>query len=226
MALDLERTSGPEIEAGSGVPGTLSESPLKWFATGTWVTKEVRALGRPMHVSRQISLPAWDELAAEVARSYWSERGFVVSVGDGPSLRGARGSVLGTFFPYYWGRDRAGLLDVDWRKREGKLTMTPRSGRDVLVELDLALVTLPGRQTEWATAYLRLEVAEFHHIMWGEGGLSEVWQRFTAAEREATMRWLWTMGLAGRHVSYEWEEEISELEIRFLLAVEDRRKLE
>ena len=179
-----------------------------------------------MHLSRQISLPDWNDRAAEVARSYWGQRGFEVSVGEGPSLRGVRGSGIGTFFPFYWGRHGAGFLDIDWRKPEGEMTMTPQSGLAVLIEMDLALVTLPGRQTDWATAYLRLEVAELHHILWDAGDLAEVWRTFTEAEREATTRWLWTKKLAGRRVSDDWEEEISELEVRFLLAGEGPSQLE
>ena len=117
-----------------------------------------------MHVARQISLRAWNERAIELAGSYWSQRGFLVSLDKSPRLLGTRGSRVGTLFPFYWGRERAGLLDVDWTKPEGTMTMTPVSERAVLVELDLALLGLPGRETDWATAFLRLEVAELHHI--------------------------------------------------------------
>ena len=171
-----------------------------------------------MHVARQISLRAWNERAIELAGSYWSQRGFSVSLDKSPRLLGTRGSRVGTLFPFYWGRERAGLLDVDWTKPEGTMTMTPVSERAVLVELDLALLGLPGRETDWATAFLRLEVAELHHILWDAGDLAEVWARFTDAERGATRRWVWTKGLAGRRLFDEWENEISELEVRFLLA--------
>jgi hypothetical protein len=171
-----------------------------------------------MNLSRQISVPAWDAHAAEIAESYWRRRGFAVSMADGPSMCGVRGSSFGIFFPFYWGREGADILDVDWRKYPGKVRVTPQSEGQVLVELDLGLVTLPGRQTDWAMAYLRLEVVEMQHLLWDAGDLAEVWSRFTAAEREATSRWIWSKRLAGRRVSEEWEDEISDLEVRFLLA--------
>lgn len=172
-----------------------------------------------MNVSRLITVPAWDGRIAEIARAYWCQRGFSVSVDeDGPSLRGERGSPFGTVFPFYWRRDGAGILDVDWRKPEGGMTMLPQSKHDVLIGLDIALFTWPSRETEWAAAYLRLEIAELHHILWGKGDLAEVWLRFARAERRATARWIWTKRLAGRRVSDEWEDEISELEVRLFFA--------
>ena len=178
-----------------------------------------------MHVSRQLSLPAWNKRAAEVARWYWTQRGFTVSVGEGPSLSGVRGSGVGTWLPFYYGRDGAGFFDIDWKEPKGKMTMTPHSGHSVIVEVDLAfpsLVSMLGRETDWASAYVRLEIAGLHHILLDAGDLAEVWRRFTEAERQATARWVWTKRRAGRRVSDEWEDEISVLEVRLLLAGDDR----
>ena len=148
-----------------------------------------------------------------------------MSLEDGPSLRGVRGSGVGTWFPFYFFHDGADLFDIDWRKPEGKMTMAPQPGQSVLVEVELAcpaLISMFGRETDWATAFLRLEIAELHHVLWDAGDLAEVWRRFPGAEREATARWLWTKRRAGRRVSDEWEDEISVLEVRLLLAADDR----
>ncbi len=171
-----------------------------------------------MEISRPLLVPDWDERLAAVAAEYWSGRGFDVSVTEGPGLTGTRGSGVGTFFPYFFGREGAGFLDIDWRKMGAHLSMTPADPDHVRVEMSVfTFLDFNLRKTQWGPAFLRLEVAELHHVLRGGGTLEAVWKRFTAAERRASAAWMWTKGMAGRRLSEEWDDEIADLEARYLI---------
>lgn len=91
------------------------------------------------------------------------------------------------------------------------------------VQVDLEVTPAGGltrRVTEWGPAYYRLEIAELQHLLFGAGDLTEVWERFTKAERKGTALWLWTKRFAGRTLSEDWEGELFELEAAFLLSGE------
>lgn len=170
-----------------------------------------------------ISVPYWNEVAAEVAADYWRSRGFTsVRLESGSKLRGRRGSDLGSFFPYFFWRSGAGFWDIDWKRVWASLTMAPGEFGGVQVDLEVTFAGgLTRRVTEWGPAFYRLEIAELQHILFGAGDLMEVWARFTKAERKGTALWLWTKTLAGRRLSEDWEAELFELEAAFLLAGED-----
>ena len=176
-----------------------------------------------MEISRVISVPSWNESAAEVAADYWCSRGFSsVRLETGPKLRGRRGSDLGSYFPFFYWRSGAGFWDVDWKKVWASLTMAPGEFGGVQVDLEVTLGgSLMRRVTEWGPAFFRLEIAELQHLLFGAGDLKEVWERFTKAERKGTALWLWTKRLGGMRLSEDWEDEILELEAAFLLAGED-----
>ena len=173
-----------------------------------------------------ISVPSWNEAAAEVAADYWRSRGFPsVRIESGPKLRGRRGSDLGSFFPYFFWRLGAGFWDVDWKRIWTSLTMAPGEFGGVQVDLEVTVAGgLTRRVTEWGQAFYRMEIAELQHILFGAGDLEEVWKRFTKAERKGTALWLWTKRVAGMRLSEDWEAEILELEAAFLLAGEDPPK--
>jgi hypothetical protein len=100
--------------------------------------------------------------------------------------------------------------------------MAPGEFGGVRVDLEVTpFGDLTRRMTEWGPAFFRLEIAELEHLLFGVGDLSEVWERFTKAERRGTALWLWTKKFCGRRLSEDWEAEILELEAAFLLAGAD-----
>jgi hypothetical protein len=171
-----------------------------------------------MRFSQQITLPEWSDRSAKVAASYWAGRGYTVSVGEGPSLHGVRGSAWGTLIPFFFGVGGAGFFDIDWRKLASEMRMTSDSRESVLVDLELTpLLSMSRRYDDWALEHTRLEVIELQHVLCGAGDLSEVWGRFTEAARRATRWSIWTKGLIKRPIPEDLEDEIAELEVRFLL---------
>jgi hypothetical protein len=112
----------------------------------------------------------------------------------------------------------AGFFDIDWRKLASDVRMTSDSRESVLVDLELTpLLSMSRRYDDWALEHTRLEVIELQHVLCGAGDLSEVWGRFTEAARRATRWSIWTKGLIKRPIPEDLEDEIAELEVRFLL---------
>lgn len=172
-----------------------------------------------MRFSQQITLPEWSDRSAKVAASYWAGRGYTVSVGEGPSLRGVRGSAWGTLFPFFFGAGGAGFFDIDWRKLASEMRMTLDSRESVLVDFELTPpLSMNRRYDAWALEHTRLEVIELQHVLYGAGDLSEVWGRFTEAARRSTRWSIWTKGFLKSRIPEDLEDEIAELEVRFLLA--------
>ena len=109
-------------------------------------------------------------------------------------------------------------LDIDWRRFRTTLLMDPQEPGVVRVDLEIFRGTRAWLWTEWGTAYWRLEIVELHHLLNGMTSLEEVWDRFNRAVEKALRGWVWTQGLFGRQMSEVWEDEISDLEVQFMLS--------